>query len=144
MARSGVIISFFLLITLTACSNKQHNKIEEIPESAQEFIHQYFPNTEIAYIKEDRDWFNKDYEVVFTNGNKIIFDNDGQWKKIKSIAGKIPLVLIPPPIQNYLEKNNSGTGIISIEHEKHHYEVKLNNKLELKFDEKFNIIDIDN
>ena len=52
--------------------------------------------------------------------------------------------LIPPSIKNYLEKNNSGIEIISIEHEKHHYEVKLNNKLELKFDEKFNIIDIDN
>lgn len=52
--------------------------------------------------------------------------------------------IIPSPIQKYTATNYPDAKVLKIERDKTDYEVKLSNGWELKFDSKFNLIDIDN
>ena len=46
-------------------------------------------------------------------------------------------------IADEINKEFAGEKVISIERNRYNYEVKLSNRLELKFDKDFNIYDID-
>ena len=52
-------------------------------------------------------------------------------------------IVIPATIQKYVTTNYPDAKILKIERDKKDYEVKLSNRTELKFDLKFNLIDID-
>ena len=56
---------------------------------------------------------------------------------------KILMAIIPAAIQKYVTTNYPDAKILKIERDKKDYEVKLSNRTELKFDLKFNLIDID-
>ena len=48
-----------------------------------------------------------------------------------------------PSVSNSLQNRCGALSIVQISRDKHDYEVKLSNGLELTFDLKFNLIDID-
>jgi len=52
--------------------------------------------------------------------------------------------IIPAAIQKYVTTHYPDAKVLKIERDKKDYEVKLSNRTELKFDLKFNLIDIDN
>ena len=85
----------------------------------------------------------KSYEVIFTNGDKVEFDNKGNWEEVNCKYSAVPAAIIPATIQKYVTTNYPDAKILKIERDKKDYEVKLSNRTELKFDLKFNLIDID-
>ena len=52
--------------------------------------------------------------------------------------------MIPAQIQKYVSTNYPDAKVLRIEKDKKDYEIKLSNGWEIKFDLKFNVIDIDN
>ena len=83
--------------------------------------------------------------VVFTaNGNKVEFDKKGNWEEVDCKHTSVPVAIIPAAIQKYVTTNYPDAKVLKIERDKKDYEVKLSNRTELKFDLKFNLIDIDN
>ena len=46
-------------------------------------------------------------------------------------------------IKNFINENYSDSRVLKIERDSRGYEVKLSNKLELKFNNDFKIVDID-
>lgn len=50
---------------------------------------------------------------------------------------------VPAQIAQYVSGHYPDASIVQIDRDKHDYEVKLSNGLELTFDLKFNLIDID-
>ena len=87
--------------------------------------------------------FSKDYKVVFVNGAKVEFAKDGQWTEVDCKYGEVPAAIVPQEIRNYVAKNFAGRKIVSIDRDTRDYEVKLDNGLDLKFDLKFRLIEID-
>ena len=85
-----------------------------------------------------------DRSVIFTDGNKVEFDKKGNWTEVNCKFSVVPQGIIPAPIQKYVTTNYADAKILKIERDKADYEVKLSNGWELKFDSKFNLIDIDN
>ena len=55
----------------------------------------------------------------------------------------IPQAIIPEVIQDLIKKNYSSNKVVKIEKEIRDYEIKLDNGLEMTFDLKGNLIDID-
>lgn len=55
----------------------------------------------------------------------------------------VPAAVIPAQIAQYVSGHYPDASIVQIDRDKHDYEVKLSNGLELTFDLKFNLIDID-
>ena len=114
-----------------------------MPQRTQQFIKKHFSDSSIALAKMESGFFSKSYDVIFTNGNKAEFDKKGEWKEIDCKYSQVPTGIIPTAIQNYVNKQYPNTKVLKIEKDDRGYEVKLSNGWELKFDKKFNVIDID-
>lgn len=135
---------FAMQISVNASDDKPIS-FEQLPAQSQQLIKKHFQNQSIALVKMESEFLDKSYEVIFTNGNKIEFDKKGVWKEIDCKYTQLPSAIIPVEIQNYVSKNYSDTKITKIEKESRGcHEIELGNGLDLKFDSKYNLIDIDN
>jgi len=117
--------------------------VEELPVAAKEFINQYFFDVKVSFAKVENDWFDKSYEVVFTDGSKIEFDGNGNWEKVDCKVRKVPYEIVPEKIKEHIRVHFPDVIITKIEKDKRDYEIKLSNGYELTFDLKFNLIEID-
>ncbi|MDE5947775.1 MAG: PepSY-like domain-containing protein, partial [Prevotella sp.] len=68
---------------------------------------------------------------------------NGNWKEVDCRQTVVPSAVIPIQISDYLKANYPDVSVIKIERDRREYEVKLSNRMELKFDMKFRLIDID-
>ena len=125
-----------------ADNDKVINK-NQLPAQAQQFISEHFSGVELSYAKQERDILKKSYEVRLANGVKIEFNEKGVWEEVDCQFSEVPAEIIPVAIKKYVDDNFAGEKVISIERNRYNYEVKLSNRLELKFDKDFNIYDID-
>lgn len=142
-----LLLLFVCLFALHAVAQADDDKpiqVNQLPQQAQLFIKQYFSDSQVAIAKMETDLFYKSYDVIFTNGNKVEFDKKGNWTEVNCKYGVVPQKVIPVPIQKYISTHYAGAKVSKIERDSKDYEVKLSNGWELKFDMKFNLIDIDN
>ena len=142
------MMAFLIGITLLTISPAyaDHDRAvttEQMPRQVQEFIARYFPGEKIAYAKKESDFFEVIYEVMFTNGSKVEFRRNGAWKEVDCRYSSVPAAVVPAQIAQYVSGHYPDASIVQIDRDKHDYEVKLSNGLELTFDLKFNLIDID-
>ena len=136
------IFSFGILV-----ANADNNRIitkENLPQKSQQFIGRYFGDSKITYVKEERDFIEKSYEVMFADGTKVEFSRNGEWKEVDSRLSAVPTTIVPAQIMKYIKENYPDVKVMQIERDKNEYELRLSNRLELTFDTKFHIIDIDN
>ena len=125
-----------------ADNDKVINK-NRLPATAQQFLNENFAGIEITYAKQEREILNLSYEVRLADGTKIEFTSKGQWDQVECRFGEVPASVIPQAIKEYIDKNYPGVKVLMIEKDRNDYEVKLSNRLELKFDKDFNLYDID-
>lgn len=136
MKRVFFLIVCSLLLAQAAFADKEIYTTDtlQLPQYAREFIRIHFPNTGVSHIKIEKEfWEGNQYDVILTNGFDLDFDKNGQWKEIDGHKTALPASVIPSKIADYLSKNFSGVAVWSIDKSKHGYEVKLANRLELKF-----------
>ena len=94
--------------------------VGELPAVSQEFIKTHFA------------------------GAKVEFAKNGEWKDVECKYGEVPAAIVPQQIRDYVTKNYPKNKIVAIDRDRRDYEVELDNGLDLKFDLKFRLIDIDN
>ncbi len=116
---------------------------KELPAAAQTFLKQYFSDKQISYIKVESEFLSKKYEVVMTDRTKIEFDGKGNWEEVDGKRNIIPEVLVPDYIRQFVEAQYPGVTYHKIERDRGEVEVELNNGLELTFNKKGELIDID-
>lgn len=134
-----------LLLTLgVACANADRPiKINEMPATAQTFHKTHFPNAKISFAKVDDELISKEYEVMLADGTKIEFDGNGEWENVDCKYGVVPEAIVPAQIKSYIDKNYPDAKVLQIDRDGRYWEVSLTNHLELTFDTKFNLVDID-
>lgn len=115
----------------------------ELPAKARQFVDQHFASSKISYVKEERDFLDRNYEIFFADGSKVEFTRNGDWWDIDCRYTQVPVAAIPADIQNYIKLHFPEAKVLKIERERNDYEVKLSNKMELTFDKKFKVKDID-
>lgn len=140
-----LLVCVFSLSTVTMwAGNDKPIQFSELPATARTFVQKHFPQVKVALTKVDSDFLDKDYDVVFVNGDKIEFDKNGNWKEIKcASSSSVPSSAIPERIRTYLTQNYPEASVVKMEQDRREYEVKLSNGRELKFDKQFRLIDID-
>lgn len=136
-------ICLFAFFSTTKADEDHPIQVNELPKKAQEFIKQYFSKNSISFAKIEKDFWDKNYDVVFVNGDKIEFDKNGTWENIDCKYSEVPTTIIPKPIINYLTQHYPNAKVIQIERNKHGYEIELNNKIEIKFNLNFQVTEID-
>lgn len=139
-----LFMCLFTIQSVVKADDDKPVKIEQLPQLAQQFIKTHFGDSKVAIAKMETDWFDKSYDIIFTDGNKLEFDKQGNWKEVNCKYSAVPASVMPEQIQKYVTENYPGAQVLKIERDKRDYEVKLSNKWELKFDLQFNLIDIDN
>lgn len=117
--------------------------VNQLPVAAQQFLKKHFSNKKVAMAKTEAGVFSKNYDVVFTTGEKIEFDKKGIWTEIDCHQSAVPNALVPQAIAKYVKSNYPALKILSIEKDRDEYDVKLSNKMEITFNKQFQVIDID-
>jgi hypothetical protein len=146
MNMKRLLIAFALLFGISASMKAEYDTpvtFQQLPAKAQSFIRQYFPERKIALSKKERELSGTTYDVIFSNGDKIEFFGNGDWKEIQCKTTLVPEALIPAPILDYVKTNYPEAGITEIECRKRGYEISLTNRLEIEFNKQFVVIDID-
>lgn len=138
---AATVLSFGIL-TANAGNDKPIT-VEQLPQTAREFIANHFPNHKVAHAEEERDMMKVSYDVVFTDGTKLEFDKNGDWKEVDTKPAAVPASVVPERIASYIGKNYPGVAIVAIERNPRKYEVELKNGLEVKFDIRYNFIGVD-
>ncbi len=126
-----------------AAGNDTPITTSQLPATAQEFIRTNFPGQKVALAKIETEFMEKSYEVIFTNGTKVEFDRKGNWTDVDCKRSSVPTGIIPTQIATYINQNYPGCKVLKIEKESKEWEVELNNGLEITFNKKFQVTDID-
>lgn len=140
------LVALVCLVTFQVSAFADNDKpisMSQLPATAQQIIKKHFSGKKVALAKMETGLFEKSYDVVFNNGEKIEFDRKGNWTEIDCKMSSVPAALIPAKIKQYVKSTYPGAKIIQIEVDASEYEVKLSNRLEVTFNKSFQVIDID-
>lgn len=116
---------------------------DALPSAAKEFLATTFPQQKVSMATIDKGVFDDEYKVLLNDGTQIEFDRNGNWESIKHKSGSIPTTIVPQPIVEFVGQRFEGAKITKIERDNGTYEVDLMGGVDLKFDRKFNCIEVD-
>ena len=139
----AVILAFSTGVAVVNADNDRVVTKNALPAKAQAFIAEYFAGKDIVAAKEEREFRVNSFEVLLTDGVKLEFYKNGTWKEVDCRRSSVPAAIVPAQITQYVNSNYPNVNIQQIERDRVDYELRLSNRLELTFDTKFNIIDID-
>ena len=134
---TGVVAIFALLFAI-AWNIECERAVapQELPGEARSFIAQHYPEENPVLVIKTLDELAVTYKVVFADGTQVKFRRNGMWREIKSRSRAVPSAVVPAQIADYVARNFPGTFLVGIEHTCREWEVKLNNTIELTFDDK--------
>ena len=138
-----VLASIMMTAGIASADNDRIIAFDQLPAKAREFVKQYFPSEKVSYVKEESDFMELSYEVVFAQGTKVEFSGQGEWQEVDCRYSTLNEKLVPAQIRDYVSKNFPDTKFVKIEKGYRGYEVKLTNRLELTFDAEYHLVDID-
>ena len=129
MKKIMILAAAMLLLSVTSARADHDRPIQfnQLPVAAQEFINTYFANEKVSFAKEERDFMEVRYEVMFTDCKYSV----------------LPEGIVPEQIATYVNSNFPGVKIHAIDRDRRDIEVELTNGLELTFDLYYNLIDMD-
>ena len=99
-------LALFTIGIATASADK--NRIiakENLPQKSQQFINSHFSSIKVSYVKEEYDFFEKSFEVVFADGSKVEFARNGEWKEVDCRYTAVPTPIVPQAIVKYIKSN---------------------------------------
>ena len=143
MKRIIITLGIVLASVTIAKADDRPVTFEQLPKAAQTFINTNFPKDKVSFATVDDDIIAPDYEVALVSGVMMQFRNDSSLESIKSRSGNIPAGIVPQQIIDGVKGYYPEATIIEYDIDRLSYEVKLSNRMEIKFDRNFNIIETD-
>ncbi len=126
-----------------SADNDRPISVDRLPAQATTFLSEHFPNDEVAFAKEERELFETRYEVVLASSAKIEFLSNGEWEEIDCRYQSVPEAVVPQAIREQLAQRYPNQQVREIKRERGRHEVTLSRGLELTFDRRNVLIDID-
>lgn len=137
------LLSVFVLSAPASADKDTPITLNQLPAAAQQMVKTHFAGKKVALAKHDKDLTDKSYDVIFTDGTKLEFDRNGKWTEISCPNGQVPAALIPAAITQYVKSHYASAIIVKIERDKRETEVKLADGMEITFNAKYQVVDID-
>ena len=142
MRKMFIFIAVLLASTAIAVADEKPIDVNSLPTPARDFLNSNFPGEKIIFATVEDELLYPDYNVVLSNGVSVEFYNDGALEKLECRTG-IPEVFVPIQIVEFVKVRYPDAYFIEYNLDRRHYEVKLSNRLELKFNKNFNLLKID-
>lgn len=143
MKRFLIVLTCVLGTMSLAKADDRPVTVDQLPQAARTFLNVNFPDDKISFATKDDDLIRPDYQVVLANGVMVKFNNAGDLEEIESRGKEIPDGIIPIQIVEMVKGHYPDVMITGYEVGRRTYEVKLSNRIELKLDRNFNVIEID-
>lgn len=135
-----ILWAFVLTMCLPVMAdNDRVITFDQLPAQAQALLKKHFADKTPLIVTVDWD----DYKVMYQSGEKVEFNKKGDWKEFDCKVSNVPTELIPEQIKTNVKTTFPGAIIIKLSRDRRGYEVKLNNGLELEYNKKFQVVDID-
>lgn len=116
----------------------------QLPSKALKTVQTAFPNDSITQCKVEKRASLVQYEVHLAGKVKMQFSKDGKFTQCECSGKKpVPDILIPRKIREYLDREFKDRNVINLEHDSRLWEVILDNRVELDFNENCRLVDID-
>lgn len=130
-----------LALANTSCNKDKHANI------IISFVKTHFPQNEV--VSSIKDGF--DYDVTLNDYTQIGFDGNLfgklEWDEVDcrraSISTAVPSSLVPAEIMNYVNRFHGTQSITKISKDDRGWDIELSNGIEIEFDKRFNVIDLD-
>jgi len=139
MKKLSIIAAFVAIL----CFGMTKAMAQNASPAITQFVTQYFPNATIQMVMPDDD----DIDVVLNDYTKIEFRLNNEWKKVdcehSTVFTAVPATLVPEQITAYVNASFPGAIIKKLEKKFRGWEIELNNGLELKFNNSFKVMEID-
>lgn len=140
-----IVLSLVVAVTFAFAADAGNRPISysDLPAAARTFLESNFPGKDVAYAAVDDDLVRPDYMVTFKDGMKIQFEHSGRLEKIESGSSLIPERIIPVQICDYVRTHYPDAKVTEYEVGRRDYDIKLSNRMELKFNRHFSLVEID-
>lgn len=145
-----LIKNFFLaavmVVTLSgaACAGEKVIVFAALPTQAQRFFHMHFSTKRVVKATVESDYFfQKEYQLLLSDGTKIDFDGAGRWTKVEMASAAVPVKITPLQILNYISQSFPTTFVTEIERTRNGYDVEISNGLDLEFNAKGRFLRVD-
>lgn len=143
MKKTILMAIMAVLFGLSSC-NDQLITFAQLPAAGQQLVQANFDVANIAYVKMDRDWFCKEYEVRFNDGSDLDLESDGSLKHVDCKYQAVPDALVPEFVRQQVAAQFPQAFIVEWGKDDYwRWKAELNNKLELKFNSSFELIGLD-
>ncbi|MBQ2435603.1 MAG: PepSY-like domain-containing protein [Bacteroidaceae bacterium] len=145
-----ILACMFALVTNLKADNYKPINVSQLPQKAQTFLSTYFSEAKVSLARREFDIVELSYDVIFTDGSKVEFDRKGNWTEVDCMGKPLPEGIVPAAIEKVIKEQYPEAKATKIERDRremerdrHEIEVKLNNRVELTFNKKMQLIDID-
>ena len=131
-----------MMLTFNVAMMADDNRVityDQLPQTAKTLLSQHFAKKVPLVVTMDWD----EYEILYQSGENVEFNKRGEWKSIDCRVSAVPTVLIPEQIKSHIKATFPGTTIIKLERDRRGYGVKLNNGLEVEYNTRFQVVEID-
>ena len=131
-----------MMLTFNVAMMADDNRVityDQLSQTAKTLLSQHFAKKVPLVVTMDWD----EYEILYQSGEKVEFNKRGEWKSIDCRVSAVPSVLIPEQIKSHIKATFPGTTIIKLERDRRGYGVKLNNGLEVEYNTRFQVVEID-
>jgi hypothetical protein len=146
MKKSFTFFAAVAMMLLLACETYADDRpvdFKKLPVAAQTFINANYSGVAVLYSVKDDDLVLPDYTVMLKNGVKLQFSNGGELESIKVQEGSVPAGIVPVQITDYVKAAYPDVLIKEYDVDRNSHEVKLSNRLEIKFNRAFQVVEID-
>ena len=139
-----VVLALLGIGMQTACAdNDRPITTDQLPAKALTFLGEQFPNDAVSYATMDKELFSTTYEVVLASGTRVEFLSNGEWSEIDCLHNALPEVVVPQPIREQVAQRFPDRVMTEIKRERGRHEVTISGGLELKFDARNQLVEID-
>ena len=139
----ALVVAVVSLTVFTSCDKEAFIDEAALPATAQTFIKNYFPGVQIAGVMKEGSGHWAEYDVTMTDGTQLSFNHKGEWRDVDCVNKAVPADLVPQKIASYVKSNYPDATINKVERDHKEVEVQLSNHIELTFNKKMQLIDID-
>lgn len=120
-----IILIFSVLLSVAVFSCSHNENYDDMPQKIQDFISQYYPNSEVSNFSSTATTFT----LTIKNGPTIVFNSDCNWIRINGNGMPLPKELLfndfPPILYNYLQETENTGSVFTAIRDSKDYVVEL-------------------
>ncbi|MDH6304931.1 hypothetical protein M2459_001668 [Parabacteroides sp. PF5-5] len=140
------LLFLWVIFNFSICATAAPSVVYQrhLPRKMQVFLDRHFGKYEIEKLEYDAE--DGECKVKYSNGIEVEFDDFGSLIEIESDYAPLPksiIDILPSPAIDFIAKRYSQRPIRKIKYKSGTYKVKLGKSLEIIFDERGNVIEID-